>query len=69
MSISYRKLVKEGNWNGMDSYLELKIVIDRRRFTTEHCTVEGETKTETIVVEPSDRLHEKQKHERRYGRW
>ena len=33
---------KEGIWNGMDTSLEWKIIVDRRRFINGHRTVEGE---------------------------
>ena len=45
----------------MDLSLEWKIVVGRRRFTSRHRTVGGE-ETAAIMEEPSDGLHEKQKH-------
>ena len=33
---------KEGNYNGMDTSLEEKIVVGQRRFTSGHRTVGGE---------------------------
>ena len=43
----------------MDTSLEWKIVVGRKRFTR--------GKTSTIMEESSDWLHEKQKHVRKYG--
>ena len=45
----------------MDTSLEWNLVIGERKFTSGHRTVGGEEE------EPSDGLHEKQKHGRRYG--
>ena len=50
----------------MDTSLEWKIVVGQR-FTSGHRTVGGEE--EERMEESSDRLHEKQKHDRRYGIW
>ena len=54
----------------MDISLEWKIVVGRRRFrrfTSGHRTV-GVEEEDLNMEEPSDGLHEKQKHGRRYGR-
>ena len=48
--------------------LELKTVVDRKRLINAHCKVGKEEEDRTIMEEPSDRLDEKQKHGRRYGR-
>ena len=48
--------------------LKRKIVVDKRRFSSGHRTVGGEEEDGTIMEEPSDGLHEKQKPGRRYGR-
>ena len=50
----------------MDTSLEWKIVVGQRRFTSGHRTVGGEVAT--IMEEPSDRHHEKQKNGKRYDR-
>ena len=52
----------------MDTSLEWKIAVGQRIFTSGHRTVGGEEKDRNITEEPSDGLHEKQKHGTRYGR-
>ena len=53
---------------GMDTSLEWKIVVGKRRFASWHHTVGGEEEERSNHGKPSDGLHEKQKHGRRYGR-
>ena len=51
----------------MDTFLEWKIVVGRRRFTSGHRTVGEEEEDATIMEEPGDGLHEEQRHGRGYG--
>ena len=50
----------------MDTSLEMLIVVDSR-FSVDNAWWRQKRKTVTITEEPSDGLHEKQKHGRRYG--
>ena len=52
----------------MDTSLERKINVGQRRFTSGHHTVEGEEEDRNNHGEPSDGLHEQQKHGRTYCR-
>ena len=52
----------------MGTSLEWRIVVGRRRFTNGNTTVGGEEEDRNNNEKPSDGLHEKQKHERRYDR-
>ena len=55
--------------NGKGTSLEWIIVDDRRRLTSGHRKIwREEEDKKKIMGEPSDGLHEKQKHERSYGR-
>ena len=54
--------------NVMGASFEWKIVVDRRKFTSGHCTIGGEEKYSNNHGRPSDGLREKHKHGRRYGR-
>ena len=51
----------------MDTFLEWKIVVGQRRFTSGHRTV-GEEEDRNYHEEPSDGLHEEKRHGRGYGR-